>query len=510
MKSMTLLDAPPESTESAAELLRAGIAAAKAGQREQARTLLLRVTELDERNLTAWLWLGGLLDRLEDREICLENVLTLDPANETARKGLLAVRQQLAEQLLRDGITAAKSGQRERASELLRQAVARDETNVSAWLWLSGLVDNLEEREHCFQRVLTIDPQNEVAQRALSQVQIQKHLLPPPFPEADQSPPPPPTPVAPTPVATPAGEETGPTIVPAEPQPTETDRSHWNELTDEYLCPYCAAQTAPDDKRCPHCGNPLWLSVRRREERSTELWILLGFQALNTLGAAVAPLIALALLGWRLKVENFFEFIPLYLGLSHPLPDATAQAALTFLPRGVLLASTVPFLISCGLLIGLYVRWRPMFYLLIAGAVLQLVYGLLSIVLSFGLSLLFSGFSMVLAFVEFFFVLRIEDDFIMDRHRILLRLDRDAKTALTYLERGRLYSKAKMWALAAVHLRRAAAMLPDGLAPRLALVVAYLKIQRFDLAAKTLDEARTLAPGDPRIAELATMLTPPP
>lgn len=507
---MDLPDALPESTESVAELLRAGIAAAKAGQREQACTLLLRVTELDEHNLTAWLWLSGLLDRLEDREVCLENVLTLDPANETARQGLLAVRRQLAGQLLRDGITAAKSGQREQASELLRQAVARDETNVSAWLWLSGLVDNLEEREHCFQHVLAIDPQNEVAQRALSQVQIQKHLLPPPFPEPNPSPPSFLTPAAPAPVATPAWEEAGPAIVPAEPQPVEADHSHWNELADEYLCPYCAAPTAPDDKRCPSCGNSLWLYVRRREERSTELWILLGFQALNTLGAAVAPLIALALLGWRLKVENFFEFIPLYLGLSHPLPDTIAQAALTLLPRGVLLASTVPFWISTGLLIGLYVRWRPMFYLLIAGAVLQLVYALVSIVLSFGLSLFFSGFNIVLAFVEFFFVLRTEDDFIMDRHRILLRLDRDAKTALTCLERGRLYSKAKMWALAAIHLRRAAAMLPDGLAPRLALVVAYLKIQRSDLAARTLNEARALAPGDPRIAELATMLTPTP
>jgi hypothetical protein len=38
-----------------AELLQAGIAAAKAGRKETARQALLKVTELDERNEQAWL-----------------------------------------------------------------------------------------------------------------------------------------------------------------------------------------------------------------------------------------------------------------------------------------------------------------------------------------------------------------------------------------------------------------------------------------------------------------------
>ena len=64
--------------------LRAGIAAAKAGQRERARTLLMRVVEQDEENVSAWLWLSGVVDSLDDREVCLENVLTLDPDNDAA------------------------------------------------------------------------------------------------------------------------------------------------------------------------------------------------------------------------------------------------------------------------------------------------------------------------------------------------------------------------------------------------------------------------------------------
>jgi hypothetical protein len=70
------------------ELLRRGIAAAKAGHREQAREILLSVIELDERVELAWLWLSGVVDSLEDRRICLENVLTINPDNANAQAGL--------------------------------------------------------------------------------------------------------------------------------------------------------------------------------------------------------------------------------------------------------------------------------------------------------------------------------------------------------------------------------------------------------------------------------------
>lgn len=75
-----------------------GIAQAKAGQRERARELLLRVVERDERNAQAWLWLSGVVDSDEDRRVALENVLTLDPQNATARAGLDWLDRQVAPQ----------------------------------------------------------------------------------------------------------------------------------------------------------------------------------------------------------------------------------------------------------------------------------------------------------------------------------------------------------------------------------------------------------------------------
>jgi len=78
------------------ELLKRGIAAAKAGRREEARQILLHVVELNERNERAWLWLSGVVDAREDRRVCLENVLTINPGNPHARQGLRRLDQQAA------------------------------------------------------------------------------------------------------------------------------------------------------------------------------------------------------------------------------------------------------------------------------------------------------------------------------------------------------------------------------------------------------------------------------
>jgi tetratricopeptide (TPR) repeat protein len=70
------------------ELLRQGIAAAKAGRKEEAHETLLQVVKLDERNEQAWLWLSAVVDSDEEKQICLENVLAVNPANPHAQAGL--------------------------------------------------------------------------------------------------------------------------------------------------------------------------------------------------------------------------------------------------------------------------------------------------------------------------------------------------------------------------------------------------------------------------------------
>jgi len=70
------------------EWFNAGVAALRAGNKAEAETLLLRVVEADEEHEQAWLWLSGAVQTDEDRRVCLENVLTINPDNAAAQRGL--------------------------------------------------------------------------------------------------------------------------------------------------------------------------------------------------------------------------------------------------------------------------------------------------------------------------------------------------------------------------------------------------------------------------------------
>lgn len=70
------------------ETLAHAIAALKAGKKTEARRLLEGILATDRYNEQAWLWMSGVVDTDAERVVCLENVLTLNPYNERARKGL--------------------------------------------------------------------------------------------------------------------------------------------------------------------------------------------------------------------------------------------------------------------------------------------------------------------------------------------------------------------------------------------------------------------------------------
>lgn len=77
-----------------------------------------------------------------------------------------------ADQLLDQSIAAYKGGDRDHASYLLARVMQIDPDNERAWLWLSGIVATTSERLFCIQRMLAINPENEIAQFGLT-------LLPP-------------------------------------------------------------------------------------------------------------------------------------------------------------------------------------------------------------------------------------------------------------------------------------------------------------------------------------------
>jgi tetratricopeptide (TPR) repeat protein len=471
---------PPDSSPPVdpKELLREGIAAAKLGQHERARELLTRLVEQDERNVTAWLWLSSVVHDLNEREICLENVLTLDPDNEAARRGLQKIRPHKPESLLQEGIAAARAGELARARDLLTRVVQQDDTNAEAWLWLSGVVDNAEEREACLENVLALDPDNEPATQGLLKIRQAKAALEEEAPPA--------------------------AIYVPEKQPYAPEN-----LSEPYQCPYCAALTDPKDKLCPSCRGELWVKNRRREETSSWYWIAITM-LISTLVWYVVLLFQLfARVEVQLDLNNLLTLLKVYLGLTGGIPAGIVERVLAVEPRSTFIALTAGMIFTGGVLTGMLLRWTWIYFVFLANAVGSTTLAIVSALSGQGLATtLISGIGTIFPAIEFATAFRIWDDFAIDRERLLLRLDGDASSGFDLLARAQHYARKGMWALAALHLQRAEFKLPHHmkLDCLLNMATAYTSLEWYDQAHHYLQEARQIDPEDPRIEELATLL----
>jgi tetratricopeptide (TPR) repeat protein len=301
-----------------------------------------------------------------------------------------------------------------------------------------------------------------------------------------------------------------------EPEPEPQPVPSRDEFEDEYLCPYCAAPTRPDDRECRGCGNKLWVRFRRREERSSWLWVAMTLQAAGVIWPAAVALLMLMFAAYQAGLDNFFRLVPVYLGLANDVPPEMAAAALEWLPRLYVLPFFIFSSLSLAVLVGLYARWKPIFYLFLASAVLTSVFAFAGIAVALGLpregvvraGLACSGGGVILALLMFLLLLQIQDDFFFDEKRLLLRPDRDATNGPALLNSGQRYARRNMWALAAIHLRRAVSQIPHehALDCHLALSMAYLNLKRYVWAASALEEARRIDPGDPRVQYLTDVL----
>lgn len=68
---------------------------------------------------------------------------------------------------------ALHQGDRVRARQLVHQVLAEDPRNVRAWSWACEVAATWEERVHCLERILEIDPDHEPARRYLARLKGQ-------------------------------------------------------------------------------------------------------------------------------------------------------------------------------------------------------------------------------------------------------------------------------------------------------------------------------------------------
>jgi hypothetical protein len=72
------------------------------------------------------------------------------------------------DEVLRDGITAAKTGQRALAQRLLQRAIMLDATDPRPYVWLSATTDNPQEQKDYLEQALAIAPDDISARRGLA------------------------------------------------------------------------------------------------------------------------------------------------------------------------------------------------------------------------------------------------------------------------------------------------------------------------------------------------------
>lgn len=70
-------------------------------------------------------------------------------------------------ELLKQGMVAAKVGDKVKARRLLARVVHQDKYNETAWLWLAGVVESDDERRAYLEKVLEINPDNQLARKGI-------------------------------------------------------------------------------------------------------------------------------------------------------------------------------------------------------------------------------------------------------------------------------------------------------------------------------------------------------
>src|SRR5689334_3042237 len=87
--------------------------------------------------------------------------------------------------ILQLGIEAAREGNREEARNLFSLLTRQEPDNLQAWLWLAGVAEGPDERRAALERVLELDPTNDMAAKGLQAMGVtpgaaaERHVSPP-------------------------------------------------------------------------------------------------------------------------------------------------------------------------------------------------------------------------------------------------------------------------------------------------------------------------------------------
>lgn len=140
-----------------------GISASKDAHKDFAKQCFLQAIAQNGENETAWLWLASGTDSPEEKSAYLQKVLSLDPKNENAIFLLKSIKNQKVDGLFQQAVAAAVADERKSARQILETVLTETPELVEAWVLKSFLVESFEEKISCFEKILDLDDENELA-----------------------------------------------------------------------------------------------------------------------------------------------------------------------------------------------------------------------------------------------------------------------------------------------------------------------------------------------------------
>jgi tetratricopeptide (TPR) repeat protein len=390
-------------------------------------------------------------------------------------------------QLLNEGIAATKQGDHARGRELLLQVVAEDERMEPAWLWLAAALTDPADRLLALENVLALNPRHPQAQAGAAALRAQLGLYPSPAPAATD--PANPAPVAAAASATSAAEADWqpaeprapvapvPVLVPPGPAADTVDPAAFQDDPDQ--CPYCGRLNDPDSERCPYCGRSL-LMPGFWKGGSYQYWLLI-------------------LVGLQLQTA-MLQVVGAVMQASYPaalavLPGAGSLMATPVWPAA---ARLLAWVVALLLLLQDNRRAYPLVggLALLDAAWMGMAYQ--SQLITTPLAVINIGFAALIALLALSALISQAQARL--RRRVVLA--RGLVSAPQLHDQAQAYAAQGMWALAALHWRRAIGKDPRNLAYYKGLGRAQVALQQPALAISTFRSGLELAPGDAEFQRL--------
>lgn len=397
-------------------------------------------------------------------------------------------------QLLREGITAARAGQKERARNLLLQVIEQNERSEPAWLWLSGIIDDPEERRICLENVLAINPHNAAAQAGLrflngSVQPSEKALRQEP---ATYTPPEPPAPQPPAPAPTPHLQ---PDLQAVQAPVLSTQKRSAPTVIefDPFGCPYCGGSVSGDEPRCDNCNRLVELRYRRRSNGQWLGWLAMFVVLQGVVGVGEAYLASrLAEIG---QLPAWLNESPIKFLIGPAFRLASIEPNLDRLGQTLVSMNAALTMVCVALALGIVLRNRAAYFASLFAV------GLLAVTAVVGLVVGFSGplpGLIRLALIAFCFrwLMEVAPTFEWMTRRYSPDLDPDLQTDLDYYDQGSRYWDMGMWAKAAAHWQVATRLAPTKVEYRTVLAKAYVKLDYMAAALAEADKALAQAPED--------------